>query len=61
LTLADTANPQKARFVTTAAIHASIDYAVELVDRSKRGAATIHTAVGADHAGVATSINALLS
>jgi hypothetical protein len=60
VTLADTVNRQKARFVTTAAIHGSIEYAVELVDRSKRGAATIHTAVGADHAAVVAAINALL-
>jgi hypothetical protein len=60
VTLADTVNRQKARFVTTAAIHGAIDYAVELVDRSKRGAATIHTAVGADHAAVVAAINALL-
>jgi hypothetical protein len=60
VTLADTVNRQKARFVTTAAIHGSMEYAVELVDRSKRGAATIHTAVGADHAAVVAAINALL-
>ena len=60
VTLADTVNRQKARFVTTAAIHGSIEYAVELVDRSKRGAATIHTAVGANHAAVVAAINALL-
>jgi hypothetical protein len=50
VTLADTANLRKPRFVTTAAIHAAVDYAVDLVDRSQEGAATIHTAVGADHA-----------
>jgi hypothetical protein len=60
VTLADTVNRQKARFVTTAAIHGAIEYAVELVDRSRRGAATIHTAVGADHATVVAAINALL-
>ncbi len=60
VTLADTVNRQKARFVTTAAIHGAIEYAVELVDRSKRGAATIHPAVGADHAAVVAAINALL-
>jgi hypothetical protein len=60
VTLADTASPQKARFVTTAAVHGSIEYAVELVDRSKRGAGTIHTAVGTDHAAVVAAINALL-
>jgi MobA/MobL family len=60
VTLADTVNRQKARFVTTAAINGAIEYAVELVDRSKRGAATIHTAVGADHAAVVAAINALL-
>jgi hypothetical protein len=59
VTLADTANPQKARFVTTAAVYRSIEYAVELVDRSKRRAARIHTAVGADHAAVVAAINAL--
>jgi hypothetical protein len=61
VTLADAVNRQKARFVTTAAIHRAIEYAVELVDRSKRGAATIHTAVGADHAAVVAAINALLN
>jgi hypothetical protein len=60
VTLADMVNRQKARFVTTAAIHGAIEYAVELVDRSKRAAATIHTAVGADHAAVIAAINALL-
>jgi hypothetical protein len=60
VTLADTANRQKTRFVTTAAIHRSIEYAVELVDRSKRAAAAIHTAVGADHAAVVAAINGLL-
>jgi hypothetical protein len=59
MTLADTANPQKVRFVTTASVHGLIEYAVELVDRSKRGAATIHAAVGADHAAVVAAIDAL--
>jgi hypothetical protein len=60
VTLADTANLRKPRFVTTAAIHAAIDYAVDLVDRSQEGAATIHTAVGADHAEVVAAINGVL-
>jgi hypothetical protein len=60
VTFADTANPEKARFVTTAAIHHSIDYAVELVDRAKKGAGTIHTAVGADHSAIVAGINALI-
>jgi hypothetical protein len=60
VTFADTANPEKARFVTTAAIHHSIDYAVELVDRARKEAGTIHTAVGADHSDVVAGINALI-
>jgi hypothetical protein len=56
VTFADTANPKKARFVTTAAIHHSIDYAVELVDRARKGAGTIHTAVGADHSAIVAGI-----
>lgn len=60
VTLADSANNQRPRFITTAAIHASIEYAVELVDRSKRGAATIHAAVGADHEAVIAAVKVLL-
>jgi hypothetical protein len=60
MTFADTANPEKARSVTTAAIHQSVDYAVELVDRARKGTGTIHTAVGADHSDVVVEINALI-
>jgi hypothetical protein len=60
VTLADSANKDRPRFITTTVIHASIEYAVELVDRSKRGAATIHAAVGADHAAVIAAVNVLL-
>ena len=60
VTFSDTANPESARFVTTAAIHHLIDYAVELVDRARRGAGTIHTAVGADHPATVARINALI-
>jgi hypothetical protein len=60
LAFADEANANKARFVTTAAIHASIEYAVHLVDRSKRGDATIHAAIGANEDGVTAAINAVL-
>jgi hypothetical protein len=60
VTFSDTANPERARFVTTAAIHHLIDYAVELVDRARKGAGTIHTAVGADHSAIVAGINALI-
>lgn len=60
VTLADSANKERPRFITTAAIHASIEYAVELVDRSKKGTATIHATVGADHAAVIAAVKDLM-
>lgn len=60
VTFSDTANPGRARFVTTAAIHQSIEYAVELVDRSRKGIRTIHVALGRDHSAIVAGISALI-
>jgi hypothetical protein len=60
VTLADTADPRKPRFITTAAIHSALAYAVDLVDRSKEGLATIHTAIGVGHTAVVAAIDGML-